>query len=197
MWCSKQRGNFQADIQADIHVNKPHLSQEQIEKLVTIGFQFCLQNEKPKKPKKNLKWDRYEELVDFKKENGHANPQQREGQLGTWCHNQRTLFQNQFSSTGKKTLFRYQEEKLIAIGFQFNLKLGASVRCNAPTCRPHRTYRPGQTCQTYRKCLLCQTCKLCFPWRSRQTAYLQNVMLLPSKKSSYPCKRQQLSPPTS
>ena len=136
MWCSKQRGNFQADIQADIHVNKPHLSQEQIEKLVTIGFQFCLQNEKPKKPKKNLKWDdRYEELVDFKKENGHANPQQREGQLGTWCHNQRTLFQNQFSSTGKATLFPYQEEKLAKIGFLFKQQNGRKrtlQRANLP-----------------------------------------------------------------
>ena len=83
-----------------------------------------------------MKWDdRYEELVDFKKENGHANPIQSEGQLGTWCHNQRTLFQNQFSSTGKATLFPYQEEKLAKIGFLFKQQNGRKrtlQRANLP-----------------------------------------------------------------
>jgi hypothetical protein len=113
-WCTQQRINFQD--------NNRVLYQHQIKKLVTIDFQFCLYY---KKPKKNLKWDdRYEELVDYKKENGHANPPKREGQLGAWCHNQRKLFQNQFSSTGKATLFRYQIEKLVAIGFLFKQYTG-------------------------------------------------------------------------
>jgi hypothetical protein len=71
-WCTQQRINFQD--------NNRVLYQHQIKKLVTIDFQFCLYY---KKPKKNLKWDdRYEELVDYKKENGHANPPKRKGQLG-------------------------------------------------------------------------------------------------------------------
>ena len=111
-WCTQQRYVF----------NKHHLSQNGIEKLTTINFQFCLHN---KKPEKTLKWDdRYDELVVYKKENGHANPLQREGQLGTWCHNQRKLFQNQFSSTGKATLFPYQVEKLAEIGFLFKQQTG-------------------------------------------------------------------------
>jgi hypothetical protein len=122
-WCTQQRSGF----------NTHHLSQDHIEKLATIDFQFCLHN---KKQKKRLKWDdRYEERVDYKKENGHANPPKREGQLGTWCHNQRKLFQNQFSSTGKATLLPYQEEKLAEIGFLFKQQTGRKrtlQRANLP-----------------------------------------------------------------
>ena len=122
-WCIQQRSGF----------NTHHLSQDHIKKLSTIGYQFCLQM---KKPKKNLKWDdRYNELVDYKKENGHANPPKREGRLGTWCHNQRKLFQNQFSFTGKATLFPYQEEKLAKIGFLFkqqSMRKRTLQRANLP-----------------------------------------------------------------
>ena len=122
-WCSWQRCVF----------NKHHLSQDRFEKLATIDFQFCLYN---KKQKKQMTWDdRYEELVDYKKENGHANPGSREGQLGTWCNNQRVLFQNQFSSTRKATLFPYQVEKLAEIGFLFKQQAGRKrtlQRANLP-----------------------------------------------------------------
>ena len=101
-WSSKQQQKFQA--------NNPELSQERIEKLSTIGFQFCLQMETPKK---YLSWnDRYNELVDHKNEHGHANPLFREGQLGRWCIYQRQIFQNQFRSTEKATLYQYQIDKL-------------------------------------------------------------------------------------
>jgi hypothetical protein len=85
--------------------------------------------------KKNLKWDdRYDELVVYKNKHGHANPLQREGQLGTWCHNQRKLFQNQFSSTGKATMFQHQIKKLVAIDFLFKLPVGRPTqqRANLP-----------------------------------------------------------------
>jgi hypothetical protein len=72
-----------------------------------------------------MTWDDcYEWLVDYKNEHGHANPLKREGQLGTWCHNQRQFIQNQFSSTGKATLFPYQMEKLAEIGFLFKQQTG-------------------------------------------------------------------------
>ena len=77
-----------------------------------------------------MKWnDRFNELVDYKNEHGHANPACREGELGTWCKRQRAVFQNQFSSTGKATLSQYQIEKLVAIAFLFNLPLGMRMRC--------------------------------------------------------------------
>ncbi len=67
-WCTQQRAHFQANLQA----NKPLLHQYQIEKLSKIGFQFYLCN---KNPTKQLKWiDRYNQLVDYKNEHGHANP---------------------------------------------------------------------------------------------------------------------------
>ncbi len=130
-WCTHQRRDFQANLNHKI--DRPLLHQYQIEKLSAIGFQFCLRNNNPTK---RLTWDdRYEELVDYKKENGHANPLSREGQLGTWCQNQRQLFQNQFSSTGKATLFPYQVEKLADIGFLFKQKPGPKrtlQRANLP-----------------------------------------------------------------
>jgi hypothetical protein len=94
-WCNNQRAKFQATFQDSNRV----LYQYQIEKLSKLGFQFCLRN---KKPKKILKWDdRYDELVVYKNEHGHANPLQREGQLGTWCDNQRKLFQNNMNKVSK------------------------------------------------------------------------------------------------
>ena len=118
-WCSHQRGK----IKANFHVNKPHLSQEQIKKLATIDFQFCLHNEKSKK---YLKWnDRYEELVDYKNEHGHANPLQREGELGRWCKNQRAIFQNKIN----KMIIR-EEKKLMP---PKDPALVMPKRCKLPT----------------------------------------------------------------
>jgi hypothetical protein len=117
-WCTQQRADFQANFQA----NKPLLHQYQIEKLSKNGFQFCVYN---KNPTKQLKWiDRYNQLVDYKNEHGHANPPAREGRLGTWCKPQHAIFQNQFGSTGKMTLYQHQINKLVEIGFLFNLPLG-------------------------------------------------------------------------
>ncbi len=133
-WCTQQRADFQANFQA----NKPLLHQYQIKKLSKIGFQFCLRNKNPTKQlkSKQLKWiDRYNQLVDYKNEHGHANPLEREGQLGKWCKNQRAIFQNQFSSTGKATLFRYQIDKLVEIGFLFKQQAGRKrtlQRANLP-----------------------------------------------------------------
>ncbi len=165
-WCKKQRVDFQATFQA----NKFHLSQDHIDKLATIGFQFCLYD---KKPKKNLKWnDRYNDLVDYKNEHGHANPPKR---------TQRTLFQNKMNKVSKNGLiYQHQIDKLVAIGFLFKLRLGKRTlqRANLPAIPD----LPAWTFQPYRKCLLCRTCKLCHPWLSCQTAYLPYLMLLPSNK---------------
>jgi hypothetical protein len=165
LWVANQRAIFQRTLQNGNRV----LHHYQIKKLSTIGFQFCLRNKKPKM-KKLLKWDdRYNQLVAYKNELGHANPLRREGQLGTWCDNQRTSFQDKMNNVSKNGLIH-----------QYQI---ASVHCKAPTCRSDRTCRPGQTCQPYRICLLFRACKVCRPWRSCQTAYLRYLMLLPSNRN--------------
>ena len=94
--------------------------QYQIDKLVEIDFQFNLQ------PGKRDWKDHYNDLVDYKNEHGHANPPTREGQLGSWCRNQRYILQNnKFSSTEKNaTMVQYRINKLVEIGFQFKLQPG-------------------------------------------------------------------------
>ena len=100
-------------------------SQEHINKLATISFQFCPRNKKPK-TKKYLTWnERYNELVLNNNKNGHPNPS-REGQLGSWWRQQCQNFNK--SSSSRHTIYQHQIDKLIAIGFQFNL----------PWCRPTR-----------------------------------------------------------
>ena len=118
-WCNNQRAKFQATFQDSNRV----LYQYQIEKLSKLGFQFCLRN---KKLKKILKWDdRYDELVVYKNKHGHANPLQREGQLGTWCDNQRKLFQNNMNKVSKNWLIhQHQIKKLVVISFLFKPTTG-------------------------------------------------------------------------
>ena len=112
--CNQQRSNY--------NDNNRVLYQYQIDKLVEIDFQFCLYN---KTPKKRLAWiDRYNDLVDYKNEHGHASPPVSEGQLGRWCKSQCRIFQDRFRSTGKATMFQYQIDKLVEIDFQFNLQPG-------------------------------------------------------------------------
>jgi hypothetical protein len=74
-----------------------------------------------------LKWnDRYNDLVDYKNEHGHANPPKR---------TQRTLFQNKMNKVSKNGLiYQHQIDKLVAIGFLFKLRLGKRTlqRANLP-----------------------------------------------------------------
>jgi hypothetical protein len=120
-WCKQQRTNFNG--------NNRVLYQYQIDKLIEIDFQFCLYN---KTPKKRLVWiDCYNDLVDYKNEHGHASPPVSEGQLGRWCKDQRSIFQDKFRSTGKATMYQYQIGKLIEIDFQFNLQKGGSMQQRA------------------------------------------------------------------
>ncbi len=91
--------------------------QYQIDKLVEIDFRFNLPRGGHAQQRA---WnDRYNDLVDYKNEHGHASPPQREGQLGRWCKNQRSRFQTNFSSTGEATIVQYRINKLVEIGFQF------------------------------------------------------------------------------
>jgi hypothetical protein len=79
-----------------------------------------------------LKWnDRYEELVDYKNKHGHANPLQREGELGRWCKNQRAIFQNKIN----KMIIR-EEKKLTP---SKDPALVMPKRCKLPTLRTATT----------------------------------------------------------
>jgi hypothetical protein len=113
-WCHNQRCIFQNQFRS---TGKATLFQYQIDKLVEIDFQFNLPRGGHAQQRA---WnDRYNDLVDYKNEHGHASPPQREGQLGRWCKNQRSRFQTNFSSTGEATIVQYRINKLVEIGFQF------------------------------------------------------------------------------
>eukprot|EP00978_Attheya_sp_CCMP212_P001773 scaffold3644_cov58-Attheya_sp.AAC.4 len=61
------------------------LTSDKCEKLETIGFEFKCRPTTP--------WDqRFQELVDFKKINGHTNVHQRSGPLWTWVSNQQSHY---------------------------------------------------------------------------------------------------------
>eukprot|EP00978_Attheya_sp_CCMP212_P040934 scaffold228807_cov51-Attheya_sp.AAC.2 len=85
------------------------LTIERREKLERIGFQFKLQPP----------WDvRFQELVDFKRINGHMNVPDRSGPLGRWVSNQRIRLLKEGKDS---TLTIDRREKLESIGFQFKL----------------------------------------------------------------------------
>jgi hypothetical protein len=85
------------------------------EKLEGIGFLFvCLPL--------RASWDvRFQELVDFKKINGHTNVVQGSGPLGGWVNNQR--IQYRLSKEGKASNLTTDKcQKLESIGFQIQIR---------------------------------------------------------------------------
>eukprot|EP00978_Attheya_sp_CCMP212_P027228 scaffold91055_cov49-Attheya_sp.AAC.3 len=89
------------------------------EKLEGIGFVFVYH---PKGPS----WDvRFQELVDFKKINGHTNIPQCSGPLGRWVGDQRICLLKE----GKDSILTIdRREKLESIGFQLKLRPPWDVR---------------------------------------------------------------------
>eukprot|EP00978_Attheya_sp_CCMP212_P042099 scaffold251082_cov40-Attheya_sp.AAC.1 len=87
------------------------LTIERSVKLEGIGFRFKL----------NEHWDvRFQELVDFKKINGHTNVPERSGPLGIWVGRKR--YHYRLLKEGKdSSLTIERREKLEGIGFQFKL----------------------------------------------------------------------------
>jgi hypothetical protein len=77
---------------------------------------FCL-NKKQKRTYRS--WDqRFQELVEFKKSNGHTNVPFKSGQLGNWVSHQRTQYY--LSREGKHSrLTSEKREKLESIGLLF------------------------------------------------------------------------------
>jgi hypothetical protein len=92
--------------------NHSALTNERREKLESIGFVF----------KVHPPWDqRFQELVDFKKINGHTNIPTKSGQLGTWVNNQRA--HSRLLNEGKEhhLLTNERRDKLERLGFSFNI----------------------------------------------------------------------------
>eukprot|EP00978_Attheya_sp_CCMP212_P014532 scaffold37059_cov57-Attheya_sp.AAC.3 len=82
---------------------------------------FCLNHEKGKQ---DTRWDeRFEELVHFKRINGHTHVRQRSGPLGNWVVTQRGQYR--LLKEGRESrLTNDKREKLESIGFELN-------------CQPH------------------------------------------------------------
>eukprot|EP00978_Attheya_sp_CCMP212_P006714 scaffold15573_cov69-Attheya_sp.AAC.1 len=92
------------------------LTIDRCEKLERIGFEFNYW------AAKFSSWDqRFQELVDYKKINGHTIVPTRSGQLGTWISNQRTQYT--LLQEGKDSLLTIEKcEKLESIGFEFKCR---------------------------------------------------------------------------
>eukprot|EP00550_Attheya_septentrionalis_P007099 CAMPEP_0198282630 /NCGR_PEP_ID=MMETSP1449-20131203/2417_1 /TAXON_ID=420275 /ORGANISM="Attheya septentrionalis, Strain CCMP2084" /LENGTH=443 /DNA_ID=CAMNT_0043978963 /DNA_START=224 /DNA_END=1555 /DNA_ORIENTATION=+ len=93
------------------------LTSDRCEKLESIGFAFILMSG----PRTALRtpWEqRFQELVDFKKINGHTIVSTNSGPLGTWVASQRREYR--LLKEGKKSgLTSDRREKLESIGFTF------------------------------------------------------------------------------
>jgi hypothetical protein len=88
------------------------LTNEKCKKLESIGFVF------KRRPARTPWNEQFQELVDFKKINGHTNVPQKSGPLGNWVQTQRT--QHPLFKEGKySTLTMARREKLESIGFGF------------------------------------------------------------------------------
>jgi len=86
------------------------MTNERRKKLEVIGFVFAHMP---------TAWDqRFQELVDFKKINGHANVRKGSGQLGTWVDTQRKAF-CRLKEGITSSLMNERREKLKGIGFRF------------------------------------------------------------------------------
>eukprot|EP00978_Attheya_sp_CCMP212_P008186 scaffold19136_cov53-Attheya_sp.AAC.2 len=72
--------------------------------------------------RKHPSWDeKFKELVDFKKINGHMNVPKRSGPLGRWVHTQRAHYR--LSKEGKYSALTIdRHEKLESIGFSFHVR---------------------------------------------------------------------------
>eukprot|EP00978_Attheya_sp_CCMP212_P003347 scaffold6907_cov51-Attheya_sp.AAC.2 len=90
------------------------LTSERREQLESIGFVFLC-------PPNGLPWgQRFQELVDFKKINGHTHVPRRSGPLGSWVDNQRKAFRR--LKQGKVSpLTNERRDKLESIGFSFEI----------------------------------------------------------------------------
>ncbi|GFH61995.1 hypothetical protein CTEN210_18471 [Chaetoceros tenuissimus] len=90
------------------------MTEERIEKLESIGFEWALRS----------KWnDRFEKLKEFKTQQGHCNvPREHEPikSLGNWVHQQRTEYKLMLEGA-KSQMTEERVEKLESLGFEWRI----------------------------------------------------------------------------
>ena len=97
------------------------INAERVEKLSKLGFVFSVMKRKVpgmERPQRKKWGERFEELLQFKEENGHTLVTQSSG-LGEWVHKQRTQYK--LLKAGKKTALTSEKALQLAdIGFVFD-----------------------------------------------------------------------------
>jgi len=102
-WVKYQRAQYRFLKEGKIS----HLTSDKCDTLESIGFEF----------KSPPRWDeQFEELVDFRKINGHTYVLQSSGSLGLWVSTQRRMF-CRWNEGKHSSLTSYRRKKLESIGF--------------------------------------------------------------------------------
>jgi hypothetical protein len=107
----------------DLHKEgkKTPLSQERIDKLNSLGFQWRVVA-RPKDRVKPQPWEtRFQQLLDFKEKHGHTIVPQHLRGLGLWVHDQRVSYK-QMQKGQKSRMTPERALKLTEIGFVFEVK---------------------------------------------------------------------------
>ena len=106
-WVSHQRQQYK----------KCKLSQDRIDRLISIGFKWTQKEVAPTVP-----WEtRFDELVEYKAKHGDCNVPQRQGKLGTWVRAQRQQYK-------KGKLSQDRIDRLNSIGFDWTPPMGSRKR---------------------------------------------------------------------
>eukprot|EP00978_Attheya_sp_CCMP212_P021364 scaffold62239_cov49-Attheya_sp.AAC.3 len=109
-WVSTQRTQYHR-LKEGKHSH--NMTNERRDKLESIGFVFVC-------PPSGPPWDqRFQELVDFQKINGHANVPTHSGRLGTWVRTQRTQYHRLKEGRHSHNMTNERRDKLESIGFVF------------------------------------------------------------------------------
>ncbi|CAB9514783.1 helicase [Seminavis robusta] len=95
------------------------LTEEQINRLKSWGFNFERKLKFSVLPKRKKSWeDRFQDLLEFKEKEGHCNVPQSDKELGTWVHAQRREYRK-LKKGMKGILTKEKIEKLVKVGFQW------------------------------------------------------------------------------
>eukprot|EP00956_Cyclotella_meneghiniana_P045586 scaffold375581_cov96-Cyclotella_meneghiniana.AAC.1 len=107
-WAKNQRYEYRRYHNKGL--GQSRISRDRIQKLESIGFQWRLKPEK-------VSWEeRFEQLKQFKAENGHCRPPQNHPEIGSWTKYQRN--QLQYFHNGKPSKVDQEKvDKLLSIGF--------------------------------------------------------------------------------
>jgi hypothetical protein len=99
---------------------KSTLTQERFDRLTEWGFRWETNIKTPEFVSPAMSWDeRYKQLVEYKKQNGHCNVPQKHPGLGNWVHRQRREYAWYKEGKSSKHMTEDKIKKLKAVGFQW------------------------------------------------------------------------------